>query len=117
MENYIMEILSVIGGIIALLLGVLGFMVRKWMKGSEDNDKAILSAIENIKEQISHLQTDQTVQGAAIREIGRDAEHRAQGLEKRIDAKRLIIERHTYQISEIKEICLELKIKHDHEKE
>lgn len=81
------ELISIIGFVIVTMIGVIAFWLKKWMADREAMDKKILASLENIKDQIHTLQTENQLQRQTIHEMDSRLEVRFQGIDRRLDKK------------------------------
>lgn len=91
-------VLPIAGSIIIMVIGLMKLLGDKYIKTFDDrfisfenSSKKILNALDDIKNQISDLKTENQLQTAALREVEGRVEVRFQGIERRLDAKRQMI--------------------------
>jgi len=108
------EVASIIGFIIITMMGIIGFGLKKWITQLEKTIAKILLGLDDIKEQIHHLQTENQLQSATIREIEGRIETRLQGMEKRLDTKRHIIGEIESRVAALEKCTQKICLLHKH---
>ena len=60
---------SIIGTLILILIGIIGFFSRRWIKGVADTQDKILKSIDAIKDDIATAKVDLQFQNNYINEL------------------------------------------------
>jgi chromosome segregation ATPase len=107
--------------LIAGLLGALKLLGDKWIKTFENkfvlfekNNDKILSALSDIKDQISDLKMENQMQSASLDGVVNRVETRFQGLERRLENKRQMIGALEEKVKSIEKDLLRMKSIHNH---